>query len=329
MKGLMDVSHDLPQHFKKNIRSYNSALSFASMGAQIVPPAGRGAYCFKIHGQIYHRTSHLHPAQAGEEKFAQLYVMDSELATCRRIELCENSECNPELMRSIDEVIRRVNPFAAAYTMLWELEQQILHEEGHEASENVTMYISDERLNSDQNRGRYNAPKTNEVAMVFKSSDGVPPYNRNICIYPKQRQLCRISTLNPNCDPMTYVLFFPCGEKGFRVNQCFIELQFYVHHLSVRRDIFNSILYGGKLVQHYVVNSYVKVEGNRLNFIRHNQRTLRVESYLGLADHVNALATETGMKTLILPSSFIGSPRAMQQISNTESKSLEIFMNYL
>ncbi|GFW66586.1 ATP-dependent DNA helicase [Trichonephila clavipes] len=115
---------------------------------------------------------------------------------------------------------------------------------------------------------------------------------------------------------MNYVLFFPCGEKSFRVNQCFIELQIYVNRLSVRRDIFNPILYGGKLMQQYVVDSYVKVEGKSLNFIRDNQRTLRVESYLGFADHVNALATEAGMRagvTLILPSSFIGSPRAMQQ----------------
>ncbi|GFW66585.1 helitron_like_N domain-containing protein [Trichonephila clavipes] len=184
MKGLMDGSHDLSQHFKKNIRSYNSVLSFASMGAQIVPPAGRGAYCFRIPGQIYHRTSHLHPVHAGEEKFAQLYVLYSELATCRRMECCENSECNPKLMRSIDEVIRRVNPFAAAYTMMWELEQQVLHEQGHEVSENVTMYISDERLDSDQHRGRYDAPKTNEVAMVFKSSDGIPPNYRDICTMP-------------------------------------------------------------------------------------------------------------------------------------------------
>ncbi|GFU72650.1 helitron_like_N domain-containing protein [Trichonephila clavipes] len=79
----MDGSHDSSQHFKKNIRSYNSALSFASMGAQIVPPAGRGACCFRIHGQIYHRTSHLHPAQAGEKNFAQFYVLDFELAICR------------------------------------------------------------------------------------------------------------------------------------------------------------------------------------------------------------------------------------------------------
>ncbi|GFY40915.1 helitron_like_N domain-containing protein [Trichonephila inaurata madagascariensis] len=199
MKGLMDGSHDLSEHFKNNIRSYNSALSFASMGAQIVPPAGRGAYCFRIHGQIYHRTSHLHPVQAGEEKFAQLYVLDSELATCRRMERLENSECNPELLQSTDEVIRLINPFSAAYQMTWELEQQVLRE-GHEDSENFTMYISDERLDSDQHRGRYNVPKTNEAAMVFKSSDGIPPNKRDICIYPKQCQLQEVDrcTLPPN-----------------------------------------------------------------------------------------------------------------------------------
>ncbi|GFY42145.1 uncharacterized protein TNIN_261951 [Trichonephila inaurata madagascariensis] len=71
MKGLMDGSIDLSEHFKKNIRSYNNALSFALMGTQIVPPADRGAYCFRIHGQFYHRTSYLHPAKSGEETFAQ------------------------------------------------------------------------------------------------------------------------------------------------------------------------------------------------------------------------------------------------------------------
>ncbi|GFV33654.1 helitron_like_N domain-containing protein [Trichonephila clavipes] len=163
------------------------------------------------------------------------------------MERCENSKCNPELMRSIDEVIRQGNLFTATYTMMWELEQHVLREEGYEASENVTLYISDDRLDSDQHRGKYNAPKQKRLQW---------------------------------------------------------------------RDIFNPILYGSKLMQQYAVDSYVKVEGNRLNFIRYNQRTMRVELYLGLDDHVNALATESGMRagvTLILPSSFIGSPRAKQQ----------------
>lgn len=62
-------------------------------------------------------------------------------------------------MRKIDEIIRRVNPFADAYKMMWELEQQVLQEEGHDASEDVTMYISDDRLHISQHRGIYNAPK--------------------------------------------------------------------------------------------------------------------------------------------------------------------------
>lgn len=69
-------------------------------------------------------------------------------------------------------------------------------------------------------------------------------------------------------------------------------------------------------MQQYVVDSYVKVEGNRLNFIRYNQKTLRIESYLGLANHLNALATESGVRPGIIvipPSNFIGSPKAMQQ----------------
>ncbi|GBM52971.1 hypothetical protein AVEN_111321-1 [Araneus ventricosus] len=76
MKGLMDGSDELSVHFKNNIRSYNSALSFASMGAQIVLPTGRGAHCFRIHGQIYHRTSKLHPTEAGGEKVVKFYVLD-------------------------------------------------------------------------------------------------------------------------------------------------------------------------------------------------------------------------------------------------------------
>ncbi|GBN52853.1 hypothetical protein AVEN_132727-1 [Araneus ventricosus] len=62
MKGLMDGSGELSVHFK-----ITEGRTSASMGAQIVPSTGRGAYCFRIHGQIYHRTSHLHPDEAGGE----------------------------------------------------------------------------------------------------------------------------------------------------------------------------------------------------------------------------------------------------------------------
>lgn len=69
-------------------------------------------------------------------------------------------------------------------------------------------------------------------------------------------------------------------------------------------------------MQKYVVDTYVKAEGNRRNFIRSNQNSLRVECYLGLADLVKALADKIRAKPglpVILLSTYIGSPRAMQQ----------------
>ncbi|GBO43652.1 hypothetical protein AVEN_220746-1 [Araneus ventricosus] len=62
MKRLMDGSDELSVHFK-----ITEGRTSASMGEQIAPSIGRGAYCFRIHGQIYHRTSHLHPDEAGGE----------------------------------------------------------------------------------------------------------------------------------------------------------------------------------------------------------------------------------------------------------------------
>ncbi|GLV43588.1 uncharacterized protein CBL_20531 [Carabus blaptoides fortunei] len=52
------------RHFRDMIRSYNSAVSFASMGTKIVEFPGGGPYVFKVHGQVYHRTSHVRTLNA-------------------------------------------------------------------------------------------------------------------------------------------------------------------------------------------------------------------------------------------------------------------------
>ena len=58
--------------FRNNIRSYNSAFAFASLGVnEDMLPAG--VYCFRVSGTVYHRIGHLQPNTDGEAKFAQLY----------------------------------------------------------------------------------------------------------------------------------------------------------------------------------------------------------------------------------------------------------------
>ncbi|KAG8171426.1 hypothetical protein JTE90_001529 [Oedothorax gibbosus] len=54
---------------------------------------------------------------------------------------------------------------------------------------------------------------------------------------------------------------------------------FYAYRLAVRRD---SLLHAsGKLFQQTLLMLYVKTEGSRLNYLRQNQKDLRVELYQG------------------------------------------------
>ncbi|XP_076052786.1 uncharacterized protein LOC143032200 [Oratosquilla oratoria] len=89
--------------------------------------------------------------------------------------------------------------------------------------------------------------------------------------------------------------------------------EFYAYRLAIRGG-FSPIHSGGKLFQQYIVDAYVKVEGCRLKFIAENQAQLRVAMYSGLMDHLaRNNENEDPRVPVILPSSFTGSPRNMQQ----------------
>jgi hypothetical protein len=97
-----------------------------------------------------------------------------------------------------------------------------------------------------------------------------------------------------------------------RITQC----EFYSSQLSIRKGIFNAVLYGGPLFQQYVVDAYVKVEANRIHYIQMHQKDLHVAQYNGLMDYITTRAERDNITVgtpVILPSSFIGSPRAMKQ----------------
>ncbi|CAF2632842.1 unnamed protein product [Rotaria sp. Silwood2] len=174
-------------------------------------------------------------------------------------------------------------------------------------------------------RRLYNVPTANEVATVFVGEDSEIPTYRHIAIHPRGQGLQKIQIIDPNCDPMTYPLLFPRGDKGWypelekidqlRNRRRVSMLQFYSYRLAIR-PTFSAIHYGGKLFQQYIVDAYVKTEQNRLAFHRQNQKALRVELYQGLMDHLANEAEIEGLRpgrVIILPSSFQGSPRAMQQ----------------
>jgi hypothetical protein len=82
----------------------------------------------------------------------------------------------------------------------------------------------------------------------------------------------------------------------------------------MRPGIFNPIFFGKRLFQ-FVVDTYVKIESSRLDYIRNNQDSLRADLYQGLVDSLNAgegRADAVGRRT-VLSTTFIGGPRDMRR----------------
>jgi hypothetical protein len=103
------------------------------------------------------------------------------------------------------------------------------------------------------------------------------------------------------------------ARKGHVSLQEFFRYRFHIcppHIESVH------LFLSGRLFQEYVCESWAIAEQKRLAQLRHGQTQLRSEVYQGLADVVAATVdtdiTELG-KRFILPSSFSGSTRNMQQ----------------
>src|SRR5258705_1526779 len=165
--------------FREHIRSYDSAVSFASLGAKIVDLPGRGPYVFKVHGQTYQRSSHLQPPNDHAPQFAQLYVLDSTQATEIRQEHAANEQCRQPILEQINRFFRQHNRIAVSYQMMREIEAQktLCAVQAGEQIPVVSMVLRRDR-HSDQRR--YNAPLSNEVAMVFVNEDGEPPFARDI-----------------------------------------------------------------------------------------------------------------------------------------------------
>ena len=127
----------------------------------------------------------------------------------------------------------------------------------------VSMVLRRDRQ-SDQRR--YNAPLSNEVAMVFVNEDGEPPFARDIRIYPKNPEypnhhFINLHILSPNMYPVTYAILYPYGEPGWQPNwQCdayegaqlnrlhtnVIVMQYKAAQTAIR-DYFNPIMSAGKL----------------------------------------------------------------------------------
>ena len=62
--------------------------------------------------------------------------------------------------------------------------------------------------------------------------------------------------------------------------------EYYCYKFQIRSND-NVILLGGRLLQQFVVDTYIKIETSRLRFCELNQTKIRADLYQGIVDCVN------------------------------------------
>ena len=319
LKDLYLGNHSQSKTFYDRIRGYNNAFSFASFNANLADLGNqrKGPYCFKIQGQIYYQiNTALYPALNESATNGQLFILDQNEATeCR---LNNNSNLNKELLKDLNEVISKNNVFAQSYQMMHE--EIKAQEKSGKNIKNLQMGFITKKPGID--RGRYNIQKANEVAAIFSTnSDGDIPENYVTIVRKNDKKLKFVSTMDPNVEPWIYPMFYPFGTQGWydgikQINGKRVTRSMYIQYRMAVRDEENAFLMGRRLFQQWTVDNYVKVEKDRIKWCKDNQKQLRVETYQGLVDYLeNAANTIDGKvgRMVILPSSFIGSPRNMIQ----------------
>ncbi|XP_058810133.1 uncharacterized protein LOC131675242 [Phymastichus coffea] len=173
-------------------------------------------------------------------------------------------------------------------------------------------------LKPGQDCRRYNFQRVNEVAAIFSTNaDGEIPELYITIRNKNTKTLEFISSLDPNVEPWIYSLYYPYGTRGWKVNMFRTDnrhkitrldytryridtidttrLDYTRYRIAIREDDFNPIIRG--------------------QFNNH-QKELRADTYQGLQDHMRNCANDVNGhvgKTIILPSSFNGSHRYMQQ----------------
>ena len=325
LKSLFQNTHSNSSNFFAHIRNYNSLMSFASFNANLFNfPSNRPApYCFKIQGQIYYQmNTALYHNDNEKPSFGQLYIIDPEESV--DVRFSENRHLDYTIINSLEKTIRENNVFAKSYEMMKQ-EIQLQKEYASSNNENEPEMRLLFTLKPGMDQRRYNFQRTNEVAAVFTmTADGDIPASYVTIRNTNTKKLQTISCMDPCVEPWIYPLLYPYGNKGWHQNilrtdnnNRRVTRNGYAKYLiAIRDDIFNPFILARRLFQQWLVDTYVKIERDRITYLRNNQKQLRVDSYQGLIDHMQNRAENLNCrvgKMIILPSTFIGSPRHMMQ----------------
>ena len=283
LRDLFDGTSPHSLEFKTNIRQYNAAFAFTSLGVKVDHSvvAGSGPYSFRISGELHHLSgAALLPLPDHAPVFAQIYIYDPQEQLAQRQR--NNPNLNPAIMAEIQGVLDTSHPYVELYKQAY----QIMMEKPPEEHNTVAVRLHAERT---QDLRRYNLPTANDEVAAIIPGDGseVRSDSRDIILRLRGGGLRRISQIHPSYSTLHYVLLFPHGEDGWHTA---IPIQiipgrkhrspnvtqrcYYAYRLHTRPGIQPLLHWVGNLFQQFVVDAWASVEQSTLNWVRNHQKEL-------------------------------------------------------
>jgi hypothetical protein len=319
LTNLLERSDGVGRDFRDNIWKYNRAFAFTSLQVAedySVNEHHRGPPVFRIQGELHHRGGPLAPDPDRLPSYAQLYFYDPVAALEHRRQ--QNSGLNSDTLRVLQDMLLAHHQYAPVYQHAHEI---LRH---YNTDDDISISL---RLAPGHDRRRFNLPTADEVAVILPGVDGESPHQsqRDIILQQRGGGLQIISDLHPAYVPLYYVLLFPYGENGWHPElklhdshaKRLTQTRYVAYRLQVRRAEYSALLRGGRLLQRYIVDMFASIDQGRLFWFRRNQSTIRACLYSGLEDAVVQGDENVDLHTLgqrfLLPSSYIGGPRHMQQ----------------
>ena len=315
LHSLLTNQHVKGEHFLSSIRKYNGCFQMTSFGAKKVNE-GNFMPTFKVQGQVYHQIGSITVAPQHEPSFLQIYFVGDDESE-RNIRCGIYSGVNRELVDQLQKLLHENNKYILGF--------KAAIDSVPKGQKDYKVIINANRKPFGEHQGRFNAPTCKEVAVLIVGQEFE---KRDIVLHSRNNRVVRISETHRAYDALQYPLMFCRGEDGYQIDipqrdpktnaplkKTVSAANFYSYRLMKRDSGENYILSFRNLLNQYLVDMYAKIETERLNWIRNNQKKLRSEEYVHLKDAMSRADTQIKDfgKMVVLPSSFTGGARYMHE----------------
>nr|GMC82609.1 uncharacterized protein LOC109173038 [Ipomoea batatas] len=309
LKQLFSEKDEVSHQFQACVRTYNNTFAFTSLGIpnynKKLTRRNKGIYTFKVQGQMYHFINDLVPGDQ-PPKNLQLYFFDIDHEVENRIKGADRMEAS--VVENLIGVLGR-NPYSQFFINLKDTS----------SLDDCNIVI---HSNASLDQRVYNMPTSSQVALIWvDEQDGSGQNNRDIRVFRKTGQSHSVKYYYGCYDPLQYPLLFPHGESGWHEGISKSKRntvscrEYYAYRFQLRQNDQSMLLHSGRLFQQFIVDTYIKIETQRLDYFRTQQRDVRTESMQGLVDSIacgETNASNVGRRVILLVS-FIGGPRDMRK----------------